>query len=187
MIDKRKEILQAALRLFVEQGFHGTATSKIAQEAGVANGTLFHHFKTKDDLIIRLYLDIKKQLLDFTENQAQTQKNTKEKVKTHYIYTLYWALDHPLEFHFMQQVSLSPFANQIPLDEIQEQKKAAIELIEEAMEGGYIQKLPIDFIHSLIGIHIFGVYQYISKKELGEKPKKELIEQSFELLWKMLT
>jgi len=186
-MDKRTEILQAALKLFVEQGFHGTATSKIAQTAGVANGTLFHHFKTKDELIIRLYLDIKKQLLDFSEKHAQGGKNTKEKLKAHYIYTLYWALDHPLEFHFMQQVSLSPFVSQIPLDEIQEQKKVSMQLLQEAMEGGYIQTLPLDFIHNLIGIHLFGVYQYLLKKGLNEKAQKELIEQSFELLWKMLT
>jgi AcrR family transcriptional regulator len=42
-MDKQQEILSAALQLFVANGFHGTATSKIAKEAGVANGTLFHY------------------------------------------------------------------------------------------------------------------------------------------------
>ena len=60
--DKRKEILSAALKLFVEYGFHGTPTSKIAAEAGVANGTLFHYYKTKEDLVIVLYNDIKDEL-----------------------------------------------------------------------------------------------------------------------------
>lgn len=47
MTDKRQAILETALRLFVDQGFHGTSTASIAKQAGVATGTLFHHFPTK--------------------------------------------------------------------------------------------------------------------------------------------
>ncbi len=61
-MDKREKILKAALHLFVEFGFHGTPTSKIANKAGVANGTLFHYFATKEALIIALYIDIKQQM-----------------------------------------------------------------------------------------------------------------------------
>jgi AcrR family transcriptional regulator len=39
-LDKKEEILKTALKLFVEFGFHATPTSKIAKEAGIANGTL---------------------------------------------------------------------------------------------------------------------------------------------------
>jgi AcrR family transcriptional regulator len=64
-MDKREQILASALRLFVEFGFHGTPTSKIAKEAGVSNGTLFHYFATKEDLIKELYISIKNELNQF--------------------------------------------------------------------------------------------------------------------------
>jgi AcrR family transcriptional regulator len=51
-IEKTDRILSTALKLFVTYGFHGTPTSKIASEAGISNGTLFHYFKTKDELFI---------------------------------------------------------------------------------------------------------------------------------------
>jgi len=51
-MDKKQLILGTALKLFVEAGFHGTATSKIAAEANVANGTLFNYFRTKEELIL---------------------------------------------------------------------------------------------------------------------------------------
>jgi AcrR family transcriptional regulator len=41
--------LAAALQLFVAFGFHGTPTSRIAAQAGVSNGTLFHYYKTKQN------------------------------------------------------------------------------------------------------------------------------------------
>ncbi|MCK5033837.1 MAG: helix-turn-helix transcriptional regulator, partial [Calditrichia bacterium] len=49
--EKREAILKATLNLLVERGFHDTPTSLIAKEAGVATGTLFHHFKNKEELI----------------------------------------------------------------------------------------------------------------------------------------
>jgi AcrR family transcriptional regulator len=54
--EKEQKILDTSLVLFVEKGFHGTSTAEIAKTAGVATGTLFHYFKTKEELIDRLYI-----------------------------------------------------------------------------------------------------------------------------------
>lgn len=50
----RKKVLIAALKLFADQGFHGTTTAQIAQKAGVSEGTIYNYFKTKDDLLTQL-------------------------------------------------------------------------------------------------------------------------------------
>jgi len=50
--DKEKAILEAAVAVFAERGFWNTPTSLISKTAGVADGTLFTYFATKDDLII---------------------------------------------------------------------------------------------------------------------------------------
>lgn len=50
---KRKQrILEAAMELFCQQGFHRTSTQQIARAAGVAEGTIFNHFPTKKDLLV---------------------------------------------------------------------------------------------------------------------------------------
>ena len=56
---KRKAILEAALCLFAERGVAGTPTSAISKKAGVAEGTLFTYFKTKDELVNELYLALR--------------------------------------------------------------------------------------------------------------------------------
>jgi AcrR family transcriptional regulator len=58
-MEKKEQILETALNLFIENGFDKTPTTRIALEAGVATGTLFHHFKTKEELINALYFEIK--------------------------------------------------------------------------------------------------------------------------------
>ena len=50
--DKKQAILHSALQLFVNKGFNATSTASIAKAAGVATGTLFHHFPTKNLLAL---------------------------------------------------------------------------------------------------------------------------------------
>ena len=51
---RRKQILETALRLFARQGFDGTPTKQIAQEAGIAEGLIFHYFPTKEHLLTEM-------------------------------------------------------------------------------------------------------------------------------------
>jgi TetR/AcrR family fatty acid metabolism transcriptional regulator len=55
--DKRQRILDGALTAFALKGFYNTKVSEIAQEAGVADGTIYLYFKNKDDLLISLFED----------------------------------------------------------------------------------------------------------------------------------
>jgi AcrR family transcriptional regulator len=54
-IDKRRNILDAAIRVFARQGFHSTRVSDIADEAGVAYGLVYHYFDSKDEVLNELF------------------------------------------------------------------------------------------------------------------------------------
>lgn len=55
--EKRRRILDGALKAFAKKGFYNTKVSEIAAEAGVADGTIYLYFKNKDDLLISLFED----------------------------------------------------------------------------------------------------------------------------------
>src|SRR5437667_1275842 len=55
--DKRERILDAAERSFARHGFFAAKVSDVAKEAGVADGTIYLYFKSKDDLLISLFED----------------------------------------------------------------------------------------------------------------------------------
>jgi AcrR family transcriptional regulator len=55
--DKRRQILDAAVRVFARQGFHGCRVSDIADEAGVAYGLVYHYFDSKDEVLDTLFLE----------------------------------------------------------------------------------------------------------------------------------
>jgi TetR/AcrR family fatty acid metabolism transcriptional regulator len=53
--DKYDQILSAAIKVFAERGFSQSTISQIAQEAGVADGTIYLYFKNKDDILVQFY------------------------------------------------------------------------------------------------------------------------------------
>lgn len=57
--DKRSAILAAALELFVERGYYGTAVPNVAARAKVAAGTIYRYFRNKEDLVNELYRECK--------------------------------------------------------------------------------------------------------------------------------
>jgi TetR/AcrR family fatty acid metabolism transcriptional regulator len=56
-VDKRRMILDAAVRVFARQGFHTCRVSDIADEAGVAYGLVYHYFQSKDEVLDTLFLE----------------------------------------------------------------------------------------------------------------------------------
>lgn len=185
--DKKTRILEAALQLFVEGGFHGTPTSKIAQTAGVANGTLFHYFATKDDLIVALYLDIKLRMGTYIAENSKPETSLKAGLKGQYLASLYWALDHKDEFRFMEQFSNSPYQSMVDSETLEKQMQGHLSLLRKAIKEKVIKPIPVDLIHVLLSSHVYGVNRYLLSQKFSKAKQHQVISDSFELLWDMLS
>jgi TetR/AcrR family fatty acid metabolism transcriptional regulator len=53
--DKPQQIIDAAIRVFARHGYYNSRVSDIAKEAGIASGTIYLYFKTKDDILVTLF------------------------------------------------------------------------------------------------------------------------------------
>jgi AcrR family transcriptional regulator len=150
--DKQRAILNAALTLFVEYGFHATPTSKIASAAGVANGTLFHYYSTKDELIIALYVDIKTRMAGCMMADDVAHLPLKDQCQSFFVSALQWGLQHQSEFRFVQQFSSSPYLLMLAPEEIQKQSRKIIELISFGIQSEVLKNLPPDFLLTLLSV-----------------------------------
>jgi TetR/AcrR family fatty acid metabolism transcriptional regulator len=56
-VDRRRQILDAAIRVFARQGFHACRVSDIAREAGVAYGLVYHYFDSKEHVLNELFVE----------------------------------------------------------------------------------------------------------------------------------
>ncbi len=79
-VDKRRQILDAAIRVFARQGFHATRVSDIADEAGVAYGLVYHYFNSKDEVLNELFLERWSLLLTAIEEADRTGDSPREKL-----------------------------------------------------------------------------------------------------------
>jgi len=78
--DKRRLILDAAVRVFARQGFHATRVSDIADEAGVAYGLVYHYFRSKDEVLNELFIERWSLLLAAIEETDRTGASPREKL-----------------------------------------------------------------------------------------------------------
>lgn len=70
----KERILKAALQLFREKGLEGTTTKEISKKAGIAEGTLFNYFKTKEDLALYFFQKETQNLIVWFRSEPRLQK-----------------------------------------------------------------------------------------------------------------
>lgn len=78
--DKRARIIDAAIKVFAERGFHTATVSEIAKAAGVADGTIYLYFKGKDDLLLRLFDEKMTELLAEARAELEREKSAPDKL-----------------------------------------------------------------------------------------------------------
>jgi AcrR family transcriptional regulator len=105
--DKRNAILDAATRLFAERGLTAAPTSEISKQAGVAEGTLFTYFKTKDDLINALYREIKLELADAMMSDFPRKKNVGTRLRHVWDRYVNWGIANPKQRKVLAQLQVS--------------------------------------------------------------------------------
>ena len=81
-VDKRRLILDAAVRVFARQGFHTCRVSDIADEAGVAYGLVYHYFRSKDEVLDTLFLERWNVMLEVIRNLDETDLTPRDKLAT---------------------------------------------------------------------------------------------------------
>jgi AcrR family transcriptional regulator len=132
--DKRNAILDAATRVFAERGLTAAPTSEISKQAGVAEGTLFTYFTTKDVLINALYREIKLELADAMMSGFPRRKSVRTRLRHVWDCYVNWGVSNPEQRKVLAQLQVSGMlsresieAGSAPFVEMQNTIRDAIE------------------------------------------------------------
>jgi len=186
-ISKREKLLQSALILFSDNGVHSTSTASIAKHAGVANGTLFHHFESKLALVEALYISIKHQLSQVAVLDAHlVDLPLKQQVSKLWNMTIDWAIENPKALIFCQQVATS---NILPLAVRLKAMKQELSILEAMITLGQSQEQIIDFPIDLMidqcqAQIITSALFFISNEFYAQD--KTYRDSAFELFWRAI-
>nr|WP_235549970.1 TetR/AcrR family transcriptional regulator [Paenibacillus sp. Soil766] len=184
MTDKQIKIVQAAVEIFSEKGFAGSSTSEIAQKAGVAEGTIFRHYKTKKELLLSIVAPMMSKLIapfavkDFTKVLEADYPDVEQFLRAITMNRLEFARKHfPVIKIFMHEI---PFHN-----ELREQFKesVAVLVLEKAYKAirhfqkqGQLIELPEPTTMRLIVSTIMGflITRFLLVPESEWDEKKEI-------------
>ncbi len=100
--DKREAILAAALELFVERGFHGTAVPEVADRAGVGAGTIYRYFASKEALVNALYQREKGALAARMLTDFPADVGAREQFRALWQRMSVYVAEQPLSFAFLE-------------------------------------------------------------------------------------
>lgn len=190
--NKRDQILASALALFNDQGVDKTPTSAISKHAGVATGTLFHHFKTKEELVNALYLDIKLEIHDETQPDALnlpvadiSQANVRDALHQFWFRLMSWMLTHPEKFRFMVQFGESAYINSSTRETVSQLFQTADSLFSAASQAGVFRALPSTLLTSLMGANMIASANLVLQQpELWQQPSIQ--DELFNSCWGLL-
>lgn len=147
--DKRDAILAAATSVFAEGGL-SAPTSAISKAAGIAEGTLFTYFPTKDDLLNALYRQMKLELAEVLMSGFARKKDVREKLQHIWDVFIKWGVANPEKRKALAQLQVSgkltketKAVGAAPFAEVEAMGR-------EAIAQGTIRDFPLEFLIAMM-------------------------------------
>lgn len=184
--DKRCAIMRATLDLVAEQGFHGAPMALVAERAGVAAGTIYRYFESKDVLINEVYHYLEERFFAAVMEDYPEDSPVRERFLHIGKVLVRYCIGAPLEFRFLEQFHNSPYGVAHRREKLfgKNNRYIIIELLNEALGKGIVKDLPLPVLLALT----FGPLINISRDHILHfiELDDELISRCVEACWDAL-
>ncbi len=137
---KREEIMQAALATIAEQGFHASPMDEIAEKAGVAAGTIYRYFESKDVLITEVRRKLEEKINATLREGYPAESPIRERFFFLIGRLIRYFIKHPLDFRYLEQYFNSPFGISLHRDRLLG-KSAGPEILVDIFDSGIEQQV----------------------------------------------
>lgn len=184
MEDKRRKLLETAIHLFGTNGFWNSSTAQIAKEAGVATGTLFNYFASKDILISEVLVTLKSELMQSMQAGLNRTVSVQEQLRSIWMKASLWAIEHSDRFILMEQLSSSAQITQEAQETMEQEYTFLAELFKQGKEEGVIADIDEEFLLLMMLQLGKATLQAVVSSQLSEVEQKAIIEQGFNVYWK---
>lgn len=183
--DKRAAILDAALALFSERGFHGTAVPLVAARAGVGAGTMYRYFASKEALVNALYRSWKQALATLLLDGFPLEAEPRAQFAEFWRRLSRFAVENPRAFVFLELHHHAPYLD----DESRAADVAVLgplrAFVDHASQAGVLKDQPPELLMSLVFGAVVGI---VRAAEAGHLPiaTAEAFSRSESLVWETI-
>ena len=170
--EKRRQILDAALSLIAENGFHGAGMAALAKLAGVPVGTMYRHFPSKEALIHDLYREIKQSLHSHMTRGFDPAQPVQDRFFTLWsnLFDFYQA--NPQSFTFLEQYGSSPFLRELKSELRAATPQSLKDFFEEGYREGIFKPLPQQLLYALLNGSITALVTALSHDDAPLPPDR---------------
>ncbi|MFC6998983.1 TetR/AcrR family transcriptional regulator [Rufibacter roseus] len=176
LAEKKKAILNSTLKLIKEKGFHGTPMSLVAKKAGVAAGTIYHYFDSKDALILELYTYTTNLVLEAMLRDNREDMDYKDQFFSRWISRCKFYIANPDALFFIEQFVNSPYHSQCTQEQNECFQNEVVQFIDRGIETGVLRKMDRRLMGIMIhsNILIAAKIHLAGKVTLGETEMQQL-------------
>ena len=184
MTDKAKQLIEASIDLFAKEGFWNTPTSRIAKHAGVATGTLFNYFESKDVLIDAVYKQLKQEWMGHMMAGYPESDTLKARVEHIWFRFIDWGVRFPVRYSLMTQLKLSDLVSTEAQQSQEAEMAFAYAMIVQGIEDGSLVAVPPEYLGQIFYAQLEAAVHYATENNLTDMPLNRHIAQGFEIFWK---
>ncbi|WP_242649591.1 TetR/AcrR family transcriptional regulator [Alkaliphilus oremlandii] len=164
-LDPNKYILirQAAIDLFYKQGINNTNMQEIAKEAGIAKGTIYLYYSSREDLIDHIFNYSLSLHIEASMKDVEIQSSNSEKLKKRVKNILFWNHEYPKEASIVSAY-YKP-VNIVGTDDVSLKESYEINkvFLQEGIEQKEFKELPLEFLCKMFFSSVEGISTYIRK------------------------
>ncbi|WP_163970170.1 TetR/AcrR family transcriptional regulator [Oceanobacillus halotolerans] len=174
---KYKQIIDAAVVVIAENGYHASQVSKIAKQAGVADGTIYLYFKNKEDILVSVFEEKMGTFIEKIVSSIKEKNNADEKLLT-LIRTHFQQLAENHHLAIVTQLELRQSNKELRL-KINKILKPYLTLIDEIIKEGIEEKIFRDDLNlPLVRQMIFGTLDEVVTNWVMNEQRYQLVEQA---------
>ncbi len=179
--DKRQAILDAALGLFADQGFHGTSVPEVAREAGVAAGTIYRYFDGKDAMVNALYRHWRETIRAFLLDDFPIGAAPREQFSAYFQRLAQFAIAHPKVIAFLDFHHHAPYLDSKSLQAERIGRETLKPFIEHAQQQGYLKAVQPEVIMAVTIGALIGLVK--ASREGNLKLTATVLKHAEEVCW----
>ncbi len=179
-VDKREQILKAAMLLLIENGVQATPMSAIAKVAGAGMGTIYNYFPTKEELINAIYIYIK--LDEIKAISAPFENDSIKKQFEHFYRALVgYMLNNVQHFRFMDQFHTSPVITDATREEGAQAFAKYTLVLQKGQEQDIVKKISIEEMMQFINGGLMGFVRW--SVATGKPVTPAMLDNQLRIAW----
>ena len=180
--EKRENYLQAALKLFVENGVQNTSTAAIAKAAGTAAGTLFLYFPTKQDLIDELVLKVGREQAEYMNTILKGSFSVRETFITILEGSIRWFVQNVDAYQYIQLVRNTGIISESAVQESGKFYGYYYTAIQRGLAEERIKPYPLDLIGEVLYQQIVAIMSFILTQP-DPAEQERYIQMGCDIFW----